>query len=623
MHSLGVNLTQTDLSIFTLSATSAANETLEMNDISTGMDAIQTYKSSAVFKSPLSIFPKKMNPLPLDLALEESLKTVGTLSFQTRQVLRSLFTTCETTSPELLSVALGRLCHLQTIISNVALRYTNLHITLSKLESLRCLLSTQDCWHPGDARKEFQALCSEELLNWARPLGQEVWEDTSISTDSLTGIDTTSMQNMQSSTTYPWNTSQKRHRCSDVNLTIVFRSNSEELSWEEKPTLTAQTISTLSPTSAEKGIYAMKDTLTGMVDIQTSKLSGASRNLLNTSQKRVNLSYTENLLQEAKQTVGEITSATRIVLRNLSLLCSSTSPELVSVLLGKLSNSQTIIFESLMKFTHLHSNLLELENLRLTNGIPSYFDRNDHANAVKAYASSGLRDWVKHAGQDRLAGTGTYRASSTGPDTQPVVNTLSLTTFPWNLSRKRPSKIVGTPQTRGTHSGTCAPRSFTTGQNRLGTFDWNGKHPNIQRTRNLKQVCQYVRKGGDNYEYGEPIGRCAQDSWRDILRNSTTIKEFYHNLQEQQPRALMCNFNSIKSFAHHHFQRDTPIYKSPYDSFKALDDISISMEQSIGIDTTNTLDTQSLTTFPLNTSPKRHRSSDANLNSRPLKSIKR
>ena len=165
--------------------------------------------------------------------------------------------------------------------------------------------------------------------------------------------------------------------------TSVHKSPSEELTWEEKPTLTQQAIFTLSPTSGESGISAMNDILTGMVDTQTSKLSGISKNLWNVSPKKPNLSYLVNLLEESKEMLGEITSGTRIVLRNLSTLCSSTNPELVCALLVKLSLSQNFIFESVMKYTNLHSALLELENLRFSNGMPIYLDRNSHARDVK------------------------------------------------------------------------------------------------------------------------------------------------------------------------------------------------------------------------------------------------
>lgn len=96
-----------------------------------------------------------------------------------------------------------------------------------------------------------------------------------------------------------------------------------------------------------------------------------------------------------------------------------------------------------------------------------------------------------------------------------------------------------------------------------GCWDVEGFHPNIQASRNIKSVIEYVRKDGDVKEFGDVP--TTKRTWADALAKSTTSTEFMDAVKEVSPRDFILNHEKLEYFTAKQFAK-APIAVHIYDS---------------------------------------------------------
>jgi len=99
-------------------------------------------------------------------------------------------------------------------------------------------------------------------------------------------------------------------------------------------------------------------------------------------------------------------------------------------------------------------------------------------------------------------------------------------------------------------------------------FDVEGFHPNIQPCgRTPQKMLDYAIKDGDVVAGGlSPIIddqiQGADSVWSQIA-HAPTVDEFWDLVRELAPRALCCNFQSLRSYAEWHYRPPHVVYEHP------------------------------------------------------------
>ena len=97
-------------------------------------------------------------------------------------------------------------------------------------------------------------------------------------------------------------------------------------------------------------------------------------------------------------------------------------------------------------------------------------------------------------------------------------------------------------------------------------FDVQEQHPNVSATRLSPQAgWDYATKDGDIVAGGlERPGDETSSStdWAKIVAASDA-DTFWKLCETLAPRALLCNFNSVRAFAEWRYKPDPPLYESP------------------------------------------------------------
>nr|QXN75631.1 MAG: replication associated protein [Genomoviridae sp.] len=99
-------------------------------------------------------------------------------------------------------------------------------------------------------------------------------------------------------------------------------------------------------------------------------------------------------------------------------------------------------------------------------------------------------------------------------------------------------------------------------------FDVAGCHPNIQPCgRTPQKMCDYAIKDGDIVAGGlDPdLGGEVQgaDSVWARIANAPSVEEFWDLVRELAPRALLCNHQSLRSYAEWHYRPPAVVYQHP------------------------------------------------------------
>lgn len=100
-------------------------------------------------------------------------------------------------------------------------------------------------------------------------------------------------------------------------------------------------------------------------------------------------------------------------------------------------------------------------------------------------------------------------------------------------------------------------------------FDVQGRHPNITVSRGTPEKgYDYAIKDGDvvagglERPNGSRVSGTPGSSWSEIM-GARDIGEFWELCEALAPRAMLCNFNSLKCFADWRFRVDPAPYVSP------------------------------------------------------------
>lgn len=100
-------------------------------------------------------------------------------------------------------------------------------------------------------------------------------------------------------------------------------------------------------------------------------------------------------------------------------------------------------------------------------------------------------------------------------------------------------------------------------------FDYEGRHPNVQRCRSLQAAAEYISKDGDT------VGNLGiaeeRIGWAGILEQAATKEEFMVLVRQHYPRDYVLNMDRIHSYADTNY-KDTqdPSYVNPYPEFAWL-----------------------------------------------------
>lgn len=100
-------------------------------------------------------------------------------------------------------------------------------------------------------------------------------------------------------------------------------------------------------------------------------------------------------------------------------------------------------------------------------------------------------------------------------------------------------------------------------------FDVMGYHPNIAPCgRTPEKMYDYAIKDGDAVAGGleRPGTRVDRptDTWAEII-NAPCADDFWRLVRDLQPRALLCNFNSLRAFAEWQYRPTRDTYSHPDD----------------------------------------------------------
>lgn len=87
-------------------------------------------------------------------------------------------------------------------------------------------------------------------------------------------------------------------------------------------------------------------------------------------------------------------------------------------------------------------------------------------------------------------------------------------------------------------------------------FDIDGFHPNIQKPRSLKNVCDYVSKDGDVINTFPD----SKPGWGDIIPTCGTREEFLRHMRDNFPRDYIINLDRILAFADYQYKPVIPPY---------------------------------------------------------------
>jgi len=83
-------------------------------------------------------------------------------------------------------------------------------------------------------------------------------------------------------------------------------------------------------------------------------------------------------------------------------------------------------------------------------------------------------------------------------------------------------------------------------------FDVDGRHPNIQKPRNAKDVVEYCRKSDTealrNFELSELESGRGNTGWRDLLTDCPDARTFLGRVEEHYPRDLCLSIERLLAF---------------------------------------------------------------------------
>lgn len=96
-------------------------------------------------------------------------------------------------------------------------------------------------------------------------------------------------------------------------------------------------------------------------------------------------------------------------------------------------------------------------------------------------------------------------------------------------------------------------------------FDMDTYHPNIQSSRSIKRVVDYVKKGGDFVSHGN-VPNSTVSPWR-TLCDTTNKSDFWKQLKENCPKEYILNYERLEYFVDKHFKPEPVQYTSEFTTF--------------------------------------------------------
>jgi len=92
-------------------------------------------------------------------------------------------------------------------------------------------------------------------------------------------------------------------------------------------------------------------------------------------------------------------------------------------------------------------------------------------------------------------------------------------------------------------------------------FDFNGHHPNVQTARSPSAVLDYVSKGGNFFDHGDPQQHAnKKKSWKDVLKAPNRLA-FLEMAQSVSPRDYVLQHERILAFGDKHYRVEIPPYQ--------------------------------------------------------------
>lgn len=98
-------------------------------------------------------------------------------------------------------------------------------------------------------------------------------------------------------------------------------------------------------------------------------------------------------------------------------------------------------------------------------------------------------------------------------------------------------------------------------------FDIENFHPNIQSVRSLKACAKYVTKDGNTLSFGVIPEALLQNSWGDIIANSTSPRSCLRSVLLSYPKEYATRYQAIEYMAERHFKKRRVDYVSEFTEF--------------------------------------------------------
>lgn len=94
----------------------------------------------------------------------------------------------------------------------------------------------------------------------------------------------------------------------------------------------------------------------------------------------------------------------------------------------------------------------------------------------------------------------------------------------------------------------------------------DGQHPNVEPTKSTPTAgWDYATKDGDVVAGGlerPSNGTSPKTEWAEIVA-AESREEFWKLCESVAPRALLCNFNSLRGYADWRYKPEPPTYEQP------------------------------------------------------------
>jgi len=104
-------------------------------------------------------------------------------------------------------------------------------------------------------------------------------------------------------------------------------------------------------------------------------------------------------------------------------------------------------------------------------------------------------------------------------------------------------------------------------------FDVDGRHPNIQRCRKVRDVWRYVTKDGDYISNRAEPDESNSNKFA-ALANADTVETFWSIAKEECPRNYVVDHERLEYFANKKFKAEKKIYEPSYTNFNIPDEVS-------------------------------------------------